>query len=179
VCRSLQSVFLPSIDFRADLHAETTTSLHLMQDDLLAGRVLFHNSLVVGICMLTCKHGCGVCVAGSAGNALMRPQFSSAMQWPGLVPFIKNLWALNIYGCILSTIKPRGLQSRGGRRLASLASFASFCFQLMPAITGAAPEFVQQLHVCFQLSSYSTVLLAVAKTWAPAPMRHRPEDKRP
>jgi hypothetical protein len=64
------------------------------------------------------------------------------------------------------------------------------------ASTGAGSScfFVQQLHVllpglflqhclacmfCFQVSSYSTVLLAVAKTRAPAPMRHQLEDKRP
>jgi hypothetical protein len=56
-----------------------------------------------------------------------------------------------------------------------------FAACLLPAhaSTEAAPILVQHLHVCFHISSYSIVLLAVAEIRAPAPLRHQPEDKSP
>jgi hypothetical protein len=85
-----------------------------------------------------------------------------------------------VYGCILSTNKPRGLQRRGGEGyLASLDwLLLHVCFQLMPAQEQLLFSFNSCMFCC-QFSSYSIVLLAVAETRAPAPMRHQPEDKRP
>jgi hypothetical protein len=52
------------------------------------------------------------------------------------------------------------------------------CVRAAHASTEAADVFYPQ-HMGFQLSSYSTVLLAVAKTQALIPMRHQPQDKQP
>jgi hypothetical protein len=69
-------------------------------------------------------------------------------------------------------------EGEGEGCLASLVNFTS-CLLPVHASPVAAPILIQQLHVCFQLSCYSIVLLAVARTRAAPPMRHQPEDKRP
>jgi hypothetical protein len=64
--------------------------------------------------------------------------------------------------------------------LASLVSFAS-CLLPSRASTGAGSScyLFNKCMFSFQNSSYSTVLLAVAKTRALAPKRHQLEDKMP
>jgi hypothetical protein len=82
-------------------------------------------------------------------------------------------------GAYFPTLSPEGCRGKDG----VLGQPGQFCF--MFASSSCQHDSRQLLFLfnncmfCYQVSSYSNVLLAVAETQAPAPMRHQPEDKRP